>query len=1295
MKLNKKSIGLIVGLICVILVVVLLLTMCNGGSGEPDPTEPTQPTEVAQATEVRETEEATEPSEATEPVEETTEPTEEATEPPTSSGSGSTRPGGTTGPSLNDTANSGDNNNSDSDAGSGEDEEEVKISDPGAQDNPYVEAAGAMPDSFTSVKIPADGRISYHVYDVGGNVLTITDKTATVVYNDTTYTPDADGVVTVELEKVEEGSPVVFQLGTTAGTETAYTLSFTERLGGATNPEILESIEQIETALEEGDEDGYFYQWTAAQDGVVTFAVESVDPANAGCDIILTVGETTVSLSGNGQTDENGKQTVSIEVAEGDELVIQVVTVDDTHPAAKILLSGVQEQAFGSEENPYSLFASEIPYTVVTDELASAEYHFYEVLGIGGTVLTIEDANAFVIYNGVTYGANAEGVVTVQIDNVMGRQPVAFQVGNGGETAESYTMTFAYPEGNTMNPAELVMGENTAVLEAGEFNGYWFSWTAPDKGELTIEMDPAANWNYQVNNETTGVSGDIHLSDDETVISTETVKVSKGDVIKIMVVTYDPADPWNVPAGNVTFHASFVGDPGTESNPIWVNNVQVPTTASVAAGETVYYTGYIHDMTMSIENAKNAAVTFNGKTYTADADGTLTVNLPAAAGMGRPMPVVFGITNNTGADASYTMTFAYPAGSQMNPAELVLGENTATVAAGASGGYWFSWTAEQAGTLTIAMDPEANWSYQVNNVTTSVSTDVHRSDDETVVSMEVMEVSAGDEISLMVTTVDPADPWNTPTGTVVFSASFQEAAGSETNPIGIYNIEAPFETTVAAGQTLYYTGSFYEVTLTIENASGAVVDFGGSSYSADSNGTVTVNFPKSTSMGWPVPVVISITNSTQTDAVYTLNFAYPAGHMMNPAQLKIGSNTAVLEAGDSDGYFFTWTAAEEGTVTIAMDPAAHWVYAVNNMTAGTYGDSHNSADDPQVASEELKVSAGDEIQVNVSTFNPADTWNAPAGTVTVNFSFTAASGEDVGGDTGDDSTDGDDTGSEGTEKEPVYQAAEMKVAVGSNTLTGMTDPSVTYAFEFEPTEVGSYSITTSDPAAKLSYCGGNAWFLGDYTTEKNYNAATNTLTIEAATGSIGASYFIGVTGATECTLTITRNVLDEVVINEVTYKAKQTPASFTLTLNEGESLTYLDLTTTYTLVKDSSGYYHLNSAEGQMVYVNLGENAPYVSMYNLVGASGVGGTGFYQTFKQSDGSINKEIYNDCMTAYAKCIDKTYGVYPLTEDLMYMLKNGGAQKGWWDSTSPNYLFSTIDGLKTETAWMFACCVVTAE
>lgn len=765
MKNKKQTIGLIVGLVCVVLLVALLLTMCKGPASEPAPTEPVQMATVPNETETP-TEEVTEPP--TEPEEET-EPTEETEAPTEPTTGGNSRPGGTSGPSYSGGTGSG---STDTDTDTDKEEETVTVSDPGTQGNPYTETLADLPDGITTVAIPENGTMFYHLYHVDGLVLTIEDKNATVIYNETTYTADENGVVTVDLAPAESGAaaPAVLQIGSTI--QASYLMNFAEHLGGATNPEILEDLSEIKVTLDESDADGYHYQWTATETGTVSFTTTAVTPETADYDIVLSNGETTVSLSEKGVTDENGNQTISIEIAEGDEISIQVITVpaaeEEKNPAAEIVMTGTVEIACGTAENPEEITMTEIPGSIVTDPIDTMNTYYYHVYGIGGTVLTVEDPDAFVIYNGVTYGASASGVVTVPIANEGPRNPAVIQIGNGGSETESYTIQIAYPVGSQMNPAQLILGENTATVEAGDMDGYYYTWTATDRGTLTIDMDPDASWFYAVNNVTSGYAGDSHWNDDDPQVPSQNLTVRKGDQIQVIVNTYNPEDMWSNPAGDVVFTASFTADAGTAGNPITVMGEFPIVTSAIAPKDEVYYSVYgAGGLILTIDDA-DAYVIINGVTYTA-VDGVVTAEV-VSDNPRNPVAIVIG---NSGASAeSYTANLIAPVGDFSNPAELIMGENTAVLKAGDGDGYFFVWTAPDDGTLTISMNGEASWFYAVSNLTDGITGDNHWSDEEPQVASESVTVGIGDQIQVVVNTYDPADIWNNPAGDVVFNAAF-------------------------------------------------------------------------------------------------------------------------------------------------------------------------------------------------------------------------------------------------------------------------------------------------------------------------------------------------------------------------------------------------------------------------------------------------------------------------------------------------------------------------------------------
>ena len=313
--------------------------------------------------------------------------------------------------------------------------------------------------------------------------------------------------------------------------------------------------------------------------------------------------------------------------------------------------------------------------------------------------------------------------------------------------------------------------------------------------------------------------------------------------------------------------------------------------------------------------------------------------------------------------------------------------------------------------------------------------------------------------------------------------------------------------------------------------------------------------------------------------------------------------------------------------------------------------------------------------------------------------------------------------------ESFYISKTIDVPLGSNYVT-IDNSQVNYAvengqgycfFRFLITEPGVYRFSTSHNVPITDW-GTSTFFISNQTTEAEYAARSFDVTMKednfAGEGDV-KEQLIGIeVGNGNTILTVVR--VGDVVLGVddapwtvfVSAKAPQLTYNpelpgfeatksqiYKLSMPSGKSLKYANLSSD-TAVLGSDGLYHLNSETGPVLYVNLGPNAPYVSMYNMLGLTGFGGTSFRKIFYNADGTpmmkdgqYVKEDYTDAMLAYTHHADVTYGVYPLNEDIVYMLQNGGELEGWYDSTHPSYLFAESQTpVNEELAWMFAVCYV---
>lgn len=263
---------------------------------------------------------------------------------------------------------------------------------------------------------------------------------------------------------------------------------------------------------------------------------------------------------------------------------------------------------------------------------------------------------------------------------------------------------------------------------------------------------------------------------------------------------------------------------------------------------------------------------------------------------------------------------------------------------------------------------------------------------------------------------------------------------------------------------------------------------------------------------------------------------------------------------------------------------------------------------------------------------------------------------------------------------------------------------------FTPTEAGTYEFTVSNDDAAIGYYG-SPHFVQSSNVADNVDGNKFTMSIDSGMVGSGASgttvLVIGLDageGKDGCILNIQR-IGDPAWSIEsapwVNYVPKQAISDFVL--ESGIELTPFDITAstdTYKLVlNEEDGTYHLGTADGPKVYVQLGEAVYGICMKDMVGeivydADKVliptGTSPFRYQRGDSKDDYFKEDYTDMMRQIVTAADKATGVYPLTEDLFYALPMGIDNKGWCREGTINYLFNGMDDVNPELAWMFLLC-----
>ena len=1024
MKNKKNIIGLVIVLVCLVLSVILILTRCsNAAAGQQEQPSTSGVEDTADTTggttDGPTVDETTE--ETTEETEESTEESTEETEEETTSG-GSSTPGGTGGFVGATTPTEGTEEETTAPT-----EEKIDVEEPGTQNIANTEYLSTLPDTIGSVKIPANGTISYNLYQTEESVLTIEDADAYLILGGVTYTPDKDGVLTVDLPACEGNAPIAFQLGSKASAEKAYSLMFAAPLGKASNPEELTFIEQITATITSKYTDGYYYTWVAAEDGTLTLSVAQITPEDAQCDIILTLGDTVTRLS------DSQDGTVSIVMEAEEEVTIQVV-VTPAGTEAEVAITGSFAPGFGTKSNPYVVMDVQVPGSFDTVEIPADKEKYYDVYYVGGTVLTIEDPDAYVIYNGETYTADESGVLTLTLKNGDPRTPVSLIIGNAGEEAESYTVSFTPALGSVNNP--LIVEDVTEIIAAipeGSDSGYYIQWTAPNDGILSIEASVVPE-TVEFDVILTNMNGYAMawLSDG----SPATMDVVKDDVVMIQVAI-SPDENWTYPAAEVTLTGTYTQIYGTANSPYTAALEELPgsiETVEIEAGTAVYYEiSNVSGSILTIEDP-DVYVIYNGVTYTPDESGVLTLEVKASSSR---HPVTFQIGNQGEAGESYILNFTPTTGSMGNPEVVYSLFTLDTTLESGNTGYYYSYTATADGAVSFWVDEENSSDVAYDIILTSTGSYTTEMLSESAHGTVSMLVTEGDVVTIQVTTVSTSG--SNPAGYLAVKGAVFTGDGTADRPYmtTVINVPGGLATVdITNGSEISY--SIYRIGDTILTIEGedAYVIYDGVTYNAV-DGVVTVNIA-AVRPGYTTNLIVGnyLTAQEQEDELeeeseaYLMKVTTVLGTYGNPEILTdITSFKAKLKAGNETGYYFKWTAPTAGTVS----------FQIASITTGVEGSlsitQSNSASQTVLEGDEIAtidVEAGEVVQIIVAVL-PDESYNYPAATIVVNAGYVTEEEETTEAEAAAQDTEKvlETTEAESvpeTEAAPVDQAAENQPA---------------------------------------------------------------------------------------------------------------------------------------------------------------------------------------------------------------------------------------------------------------------------
>ena len=259
-------------------------------------------------------------------------------------------------------------------------------------------------------------------------------------------------------------------------------------------------------------------------------------------------------------------------------------------------------------------------------------------------------------------------------------------------------------------------------------------------------------------------------------------------------------------------------------------------------------------------------------------------------------------------------------------------------------------------------------------------------------------------------------------------------------------------------------------------------------------------------------------------------------------------------------------------------------------------------------------------------------------------------------------------------------------------------------FVFEPTSPAIYTFTYEcDVDLAISYHGASHFVQGIDLTDSSTDTARyeNGISLDVYASNIGASYVIAVksTSATSCILNV-KNAGDPGTRIEdepwTPYLEDESVVEAGLAVEKVGTYNVIDLTdlSIKAVYNETDGYYHLGTANGPIIFIDLTTSTSYVSSIQAICGNQRMGEYIYD---MNGKVVEKRSYNELFHQYGMpgSADETVSDpirVPLTETLATAIRNFGDKNGWWSETSESNIFTEAllgAPYNVEYAWLLYC------
>ena len=604
----------------------------------------------------------------------------------------------------------------------------------------------------TGITIDPDSRVNCQVvFNNPSATLYVMGENFYAVVDGERMDPDANGKLVLPFVSDYNTTHTVY-LYNTGDEATTCVFGFDYILGSSENPEVLEDADLGDITVNV-TENGYYYSWTATESGMLTFTM--LEASNWEYEIANT---TTYESYWSSDYNDDYVASATIAVREGDVISVYVVHDDRSEGPINFSLTfeacAIENSAeiypdeytfyYGPMESAVVPAGGSFRYDVVSylngGKLTITGENFYVV--VGGTGVYNEETGTFLPEGGTRYDP-VDGVVTLSLPDYM--KSTVHIVNTGSEDA-TYLLDAAYPTGTQSNPDMITESGSVSLDE--EAGDYYFGYQAMGDGYIVVTITSDGGVSYSVMNVTNYFGSDYMNSDDASNGISYSVPVFYGDMVNIVVNTWDV--DYSIPGGDIEVSIEFVEVP-------FVDYIEPDCEIEMEGSSNgLYMFEGFYECDIALVGSNFYAVV-NGERMD-PVDGVLII--PRG-------PIMVELVNTSEETNVIVAGASYPVGSMDNPEELTFGSHTFTtpVDYGYANRYWYSFTAQENGTVVFSF-MNKNWDIYV-----MPSYDTYSG--EELGNSFTMDVEAGVTYSIGIVTAD----WSI--GTVNFEFAEYVSEGGE------------------------------------------------------------------------------------------------------------------------------------------------------------------------------------------------------------------------------------------------------------------------------------------------------------------------------------------------------------------------------------------------------------------------------------------------------------------------------------------------------------------------------------